>query len=392
MSVHNTTTHFGWVTKTFHWLTAFLIITAIVLGVLAHDAPYDTSTALAQKAWLFSFHKTIGLAAFFVALLRVTWALYQPRPGHLSPAGLQATLAEIVHWTLYTSMIMVPLAGWVTHSASEGFAPIWWPLGQNLPFVPKSPTLSAVAGQIHIAWEKILIVSVVLHVAGALKHHMFDRDATLRRMLPGKPACDVVRPAHGASLPPLLAGVIFAIVGGIGALQADRSTTAQVAQIAQGAGNWHVDDGTLAITVQQFGSAVQGQFGAWQADINFNETVTDGVAGQVTGTITIPSLTLGSVTQQALDTDYFAASMFPTATYQGNITVTDGAYALTGTLDLKGQIRPFSMPFDLTVAENQATVTGQFTLVRLDFNIGPTDMGTVGSDVVVNVQLEAIRK
>ena len=30
----------------------------------------------------------------------------------------------------------------------------------------------------------VLLVLLGLHVAGALKHHLFDKDATLRRMLP----------------------------------------------------------------------------------------------------------------------------------------------------------------------------------------------------------------
>jgi len=34
-----------------------------------------------------------------------------------------------------------------------------------------------------IAW--VLIVLIVLHIAGAIKHHFIDKDNVLKRMLPG---------------------------------------------------------------------------------------------------------------------------------------------------------------------------------------------------------------
>ena len=88
---------------------------------------------------------------------------------------------------LYASLVLVPLTGWLHHAASEGFAPILWPFGQNLPFVPKSPALvSEVTVRPALAVHYGLWPGpLVLHIAGALKHHVVDKDSTLRRMLPG---------------------------------------------------------------------------------------------------------------------------------------------------------------------------------------------------------------
>ena len=41
----------------------------------------------------------------------------------------ETLLAEIVHWLLYGSLILVPLSGWIHHAATEGFAPIWCTYG-----------------------------------------------------------------------------------------------------------------------------------------------------------------------------------------------------------------------------------------------------------------------
>ena len=134
MPLTNTQIRYGGVAKTFHWLTALLILTLIVLGLVAEDLPYATDAELARKAWLFSLHKTLGVLVFFVALARILWAVSQPRPGLLNAdKRAESFLAELVHWLLYGALVIVPLSGWIGHAAASGFAPIWWPLGQSVP-------------------------------------------------------------------------------------------------------------------------------------------------------------------------------------------------------------------------------------------------------------------
>ena len=168
MPATNSPTAYGEVSKVFHWVTALLILTLIPLGMVAEELPYDTGEALALKAQVFSVHKTLGVLVFFVALARILWALTQPRPGLLhSDKKAEAFLATLVHWLLYLSIVLVPLSGWLHHAATDGFAPIWWPFGQSLPFVPKSETVAHVFGAWHGVLTKVLIGSLILHVLGA---------------------------------------------------------------------------------------------------------------------------------------------------------------------------------------------------------------------------------
>ena len=60
MSVSNTPRSYGTVTKTFHWVTAGLILVIAPLGIIAERLPYATDAELALKAQLFSAHKTLG--------------------------------------------------------------------------------------------------------------------------------------------------------------------------------------------------------------------------------------------------------------------------------------------------------------------------------------------
>jgi len=257
MPAANTRQHYGSVAKTFHWLTALLILTVIPLGIIAQRWSFDTSDALAIKATLFSIHKTVGLTLFFVALARITWALTQAKPGPLHPdRKLETFAAETVHWALYASLVVVPLTGWIHHAATVGFAPIWWPFGQNLPFVPKNVDLAHTFASLHIIFERVLIISLGLHIAGALKHAWIDRDATLARMLPGA-APKVPLYDHTTTASPAIAafaayGLALLVGAGLGMFgQHEGPATPQLEAVAS---DWQVTDGTLAITVTQLGA------------------------------------------------------------------------------------------------------------------------------------------
>ncbi|WP_225029689.1 cytochrome b, partial [Xinfangfangia pollutisoli] len=189
MPAQNTSRSYGALARSLHWLTALLILANIPLGLIAERLPYDTSQALAQKAWLFSLHKTLGVAVLLLALARIVSALLQPHPVPVHPdRRLETFLAALVHWLLYICLVMLPLSGWVHHAALDGFAPILWPFGQGLPFVPKSEALAALAGATHWLFSKLLIATLALHILGAVKHALIDRDGVLARMALGRPA------------------------------------------------------------------------------------------------------------------------------------------------------------------------------------------------------------
>jgi len=156
------------------------------------------------------------------------------------------------------------------------------------------------------------------------------------------------------------------------------------------AGNWQVQEGTLTITVAQFGSEVQGRFTDWSADITFDET-REGEKGTVTVTVAIPSLTLGTVTADALGAAFFHAEAFPTATYSGPITETDDGYAVDGTLTLKGVDAPVPLAFSLDIDGDRAEMRGSAALDRRTFNVGEgyDDETTVGFGVDIAVTLIA---
>ena len=395
MPAHNTPNSFGLVTRTFHWLTALLILTAIPLGLIANGIAASPET-IAQKTQLFSLHKTLGVVAFLLGVARILWALGQSHPAPLHPQRrLELTVAQIVHWMLYLSLVMVPLTGWVHHAALDGFAPILWPFGQNLPFVPKSESLAALAGGAHWVFTKLLVAAVALHIAGAVKHHLIDRDATLARMALGTAAPEKPLPQTKRFAPLVLALGLYGAGTALALSMTPASPTAPTpAPVVAAGGNWQVKSGTLEFAVAQMGAPVTGSFSAWTAEITYDAAITSGVAGKVDVQIDLASLGLGSVTDQAKGPEFFDVANHPTAHFTADLVA--GAKGLTaeGTLELHGKTVPVALPFALAITGDSAQMTGSAKLDRRDFALGAgyADEATVGFAVEITVALEAARR
>ena len=397
MPLTNTSDRFGTVSKSFHWLTAIGILVLLPLGLIANDMPYETSEQLADKAWMFSLHKTVGGMVFLIALARIAWALSQPAPGPLHPARAAETLAaDTVHWLLYGSLVLVPLSGWISHAAAAGFAPIWWPLGQDLPLVHKSETTAALFGGAHWVLTRVLALALLLHIAAALKHHAIDKDATLRRIWFGNTTAPVTARAHSHARPAALALVIWTVALAVGAAlgaYAPDGNARPTAAPEPLRSEWRVQEGTLAITVTQLSSEVTGQFADWTASIGFDETTETGLAGTVEVTIAIGSLRLGAFTGQAMGPDYFNGRDFPTATFRADIVAVVDGFEAQGTVTIRDRSIPLTLPFGLSIDGDSAWMTAGTSLDRRDFGIGDNmaDESSLKFRVAVDIDLMATR-
>jgi hypothetical protein len=154
------------------------------------------------------------------------------------------------------------LTGWIHHAATTGCAPIWLPISQNLPFIPKDEGIAKLFAGLHWMWSKIMVASILLHVAGALKHQFIDKDATLKRMWFGKSNATIIQSHKSNRTAPLAAVVVYLAVTALGAwagLYTVKSTSSQMT-LAQVASDWTVTEGKIALTITQFGSPVKGRF------------------------------------------------------------------------------------------------------------------------------------
>ena len=182
MPLRSDTRRWGGVTKLLHWTVALLVIVLLGVGLWMIDLPISP-----DKVRVYALHKSVGITVLGLMLVRIAWrAIERSRPK--LPFGMpvwQRGAARLSHVLLYAALLVMPLSGWLFNSAAN--FPLQWFGWLSLPALSgPDPELKTIARAVHHWTAYTLITLVSLHVLAALKHHWFDRDDTLRRMLPGR--------------------------------------------------------------------------------------------------------------------------------------------------------------------------------------------------------------
>ena len=188
-----------------HWTIALLILFNLVTGFF-HD--------FVPKA-VFAFHISSGVTILVLTIIRIAWRLTHKPPPYLPMARWEKWLANVVHFLLYCAMLASPLTGWAMISAHADKPPmaaamadaapqpgpppkrrqtmIWglFPLPKLAPIVhiADQPDGQAKLKEVHELYEErhetaglIFLFLLILHLAGAFKHQLIDRERELGRM------------------------------------------------------------------------------------------------------------------------------------------------------------------------------------------------------------------
>lgn len=178
MSLRSNDRQWGSVAKFFHWIMALAILGNGVFGLLM-----DLASSPMQKINWLALHKSIGLTVLALLLLRLLWRAADRRPREEPAPRWQQRAAHAVHGLLYLLIVALPLTGWWFNSVTG--KPLQFFKLFNLPALSAAnPDLRHLSHSVHENLFWFLIIVLVLHVGGALKHHLIDRDNTLLSMLP----------------------------------------------------------------------------------------------------------------------------------------------------------------------------------------------------------------
>jgi len=178
MRLANTQTTFGAVTRAIHWVTAAVVLVALPMGLWLANSEISLSMLK-----YYGIHKTLGITAFTLTLMRMLWHRLSRPPAPLAHGvPWQDVLARLVHRALYLLLILMPLSGWVASSASGIDTVIFgrW----TLPAIaPVSEIWEGTGFLVHGIAGYALVVLLGLHLGGALFRAVIKRDGTLRRIL-----------------------------------------------------------------------------------------------------------------------------------------------------------------------------------------------------------------
>lgn len=152
----------------YHWVAAIIFACLYATG--------DDDEGL-----IFIFHVSFGAIAGLFLFWRVGRRIVRGMPDKTPQAEILNRLSAIVIWGFLGTMIAVVASGflmfWLAEKPVEifGMISIPSPLGANA-------FMADIMEEIHELLANTIFFLVILHVAGALKHLIIDRDGVTSRM------------------------------------------------------------------------------------------------------------------------------------------------------------------------------------------------------------------
>ena len=177
-----------------HWIIALAVIAQFTWGwamqTIAKQPP-------GLRADAFNVHKSIGLTILALMILRALWRWRHPAPPLPAMPAWQAAVARANHGVIYACLLLMPLAGYLG-SVFSGYPVKYFGI-TLLAWGWKDEAIKNAMSAAHFTVSWVLLAAVVLHVAAALKHWLWDRDGLVARMGLGRAASGV---SSAAGAPP----------------------------------------------------------------------------------------------------------------------------------------------------------------------------------------------
>ncbi len=393
----NTKDRFGLIHKGFHWIMAVIILLMLSVGFWMAGLPFSPF-----KLEIYALHKSFGVLILMLLTGRILWRLFDRRPKPVPTLKWwEDALAKLVHLLLYFAIFSMCMTG-LNMSAAAEFPVPFFGLFEIPPMIGKNEETFRFLRDMHELWALVIIGLLFLHFSGAFKHHLIDKDDTLRRMTTMKLGI------KGGIALAIVAAILWIkpvslfVQGELGADDAASSsenTQTQVQQESEGA--WHVDKDASSIkfTAQQYGTPFEGQFSDFDSAIMFDPD--DLAKSNVAITIKTGSIKTGSDDRdaQAKSKDWFDENSFGKATFESHSfeRKDPNHFVAHGVLMLHGVAKPIDLPFTLDITgdtQKTAEMRAEITLNRLDFGIGQGEWSktdTIGGDVKVLIYVKANR-
>lgn len=168
-----------------HWLIAVIILCMIGIGLFMVQLPKESELPAGEesvRAVWFLLHKSLGMTAAILIVLRVGWRLsHKAPPLPDSVRTWQKRTSEAVHGLLYTLMVAIPLTGYMQSMFSQYDTKFW---GVVMPRLAEADVaMRERFSEIHAILAFALIALLSLHIAAALKHRLAGNEISQRMSL-----------------------------------------------------------------------------------------------------------------------------------------------------------------------------------------------------------------
>jgi cytochrome b561 len=177
--VGNTEATWGWPAKLLHWVGAILI-----LLLLGHGWWMTHMAARPDRFAHYLGHAAMGYDLLALLILRLLWRWTHAVPALPSNlARWERISAQAGHIALYVLMLGSALTGWALAGTFRR------PMNQDMFGLPVPQIVASQDRFLHDLFEEshmvlsyLLAALIVVHIAGALRHHFMKHNDVLRRM------------------------------------------------------------------------------------------------------------------------------------------------------------------------------------------------------------------
>lgn len=177
---------YHWLLRLLHWIIALIVLALLASGMLIWFLGFEGVTQLLgeiSRNMLYEYHKTFGMIVLVLMLIRLFVRFETGKPAYVNPPALAVrVLSALVQYLFYVLLIAQALIGiMATDALNFPLEFFHWDLPQ---FIAKDEGMGKALYEAHawIGWA--LVILVVLHIGGALKHWLFMRDGVMGRMRP----------------------------------------------------------------------------------------------------------------------------------------------------------------------------------------------------------------
>lgn len=165
-----------------HWIVAMLVLILLPIGFWMVDRG-QANIWDGLTSGLYTTHKTFGFLVLWLVGWRLVLRATGTAPDYPSSVPTSvARLAKTTQWIIYSLLLIIALLGWAGVTAFGALNIVG---GLSLPAMPGIAADKALAKDIFAVhgWLAVaLCVLLTLHIAGALKHRLIDRDGVFDHM------------------------------------------------------------------------------------------------------------------------------------------------------------------------------------------------------------------
>lgn len=181
-----------------HWLIALGIFAMFALGWYMAELPKDAPKAMSfdlfdlgiynwqlteevsPRTFYFNLHKSVGVTLLGLIVLRIIWRITHRPPALLnSLSAAEKKLATAGHHALYLLMVLLPLSG-VLMALYSKYGLKWFCM--DLFAGLDNPAMRDTFKEAHEVLGVLMLIVIAVHILGAIKHKLIDKDSTMDRM------------------------------------------------------------------------------------------------------------------------------------------------------------------------------------------------------------------